>query len=91
MRILRQEILRGDIEVGEITAATAGNADFFTGAFGVVNEKHATASVGSAHQARSACADDECVVFHIVVHAGGVPSFVDKFKGRRLVLKEKPR
>lgn len=61
MRIRRQEIARLRIDVREVAAPAAGDADFLGEALGVVDEHDAAAGLsghGRAHHARRARADD---------------------------------
>ena len=67
-RLLRHIILRTvvavEVVVGEIAAAAAGNADFFTDFRGVIEQGDtmaALANAGGAHHAGGAGADDEGV------------------------------
>ncbi len=61
MRIRRQEIGRPGVDVREVAAPAAGDADFFGEAFGVVDQDDAATALrgdGRAHHAGRAGADD---------------------------------
>ena len=65
MRILRQEILRRGVQVGEIAPPAAGYADFPSDFRRVVEQQHALsafARLRGAHQARRTCADNDDIV-----------------------------
>ncbi|EGF30320.1 hypothetical protein IMCC9480_1706 [Oxalobacteraceae bacterium IMCC9480] len=58
MRVLRQEIGRAGLQVGEVAAAAAGDTDFFGQLFGVIDQHDlasALASHGCGHHAGRAC------------------------------------
>ena len=61
MRVLRKEIARFGVHVGEIAAATAGHEDFLAGLVRVVEQQHLTPAPGGGqgtHQAGRASAND---------------------------------
>ncbi|MNR25023.1 hypothetical protein D3C85_1421430 [compost metagenome] len=67
MRILREEVARLGIHVGEVAAAAAGHEDLLAGLVGVVEHQYPAATAGAelgAHQAGGAGAEDD--------HVGGV-------------------
>ena len=62
MRILRKEICWRRVDIGEVAAATAGDADFFAELVIMVEQQHrfaALARVGCAHHAGRTGADDD--------------------------------
>lgn len=68
MRVLRQEVFRPGIHIGEITAPAAGNTDLLARFLGVIQQQRAGASMGGGHQASGTSADyDGGVVGHLVV------------------------
>ena len=63
--ILREEILRLAMKVGEVAAASAGNKDFFADFFGAFEEQDTAAAFGGfsgAEEAGGAGAEDEDVI-----------------------------
>jgi hypothetical protein len=64
MRILRDEIFRPGVEIGKITPAPAGNADFLARRLGMVHDQNAPARMGCAHHTGGTCANDCCIHFH---------------------------
>ena len=75
MRVLRQELFRAGMHIGEIAPPAAGYANLFTGLFGMINDQHAAsalASLGSGKHARRARADDDDVE-GFGVHAAFAP------------------
>ena len=72
MRILRNEIIRPAMDIGKITATAARDTNFLAGLGRVIEDKNglaSRASDGPAHEARSACADNDDVV--VCGHGGG--------------------
>lgn len=64
MRICRQEIVRTAIQIGEVTAASAGNEDLLADAIGVFEHSDATSALASregTHQAGRASAKNDRV------------------------------
>jgi len=60
VRILREEIFRTDVAIGEIAAPTAGDANALADLFHVIDEQHAQATatgLRGAHHAGSAGAN----------------------------------
>src|SRR5690554_7878656 len=65
MGIVREEVRRRAVQVGEITAATARHQDFLAGLVGVVNHQHLAAAIargGRTHQPGGTGADDDYVI-----------------------------
>ena len=65
-RIVRQVVVGHSMQVGEVCAAAAGNADLFAGPLGAFDHQHSAAAPGcnaGAHQARGARADNDDVEF----------------------------
>ena len=66
MWIRGDEIFRTAMNVGEVAATTAGDEDFLADAVGVLEHSDAAAAfagLNGAHEARGACAEDDCVEF----------------------------
>ena len=64
MRVLREEIRRARVNVREIAAPAARNANFFAQRFGVVDQEHTAATLPRARRAKHssrAGADDDRV------------------------------
>ncbi|MNT73029.1 hypothetical protein D3C72_2116870 [compost metagenome] len=62
VRILRKEVRRLGVQVGEVATATAGHQDLLARFVGVVEQQHLTAATGGGqgtHQASGACANDD--------------------------------
>jgi hypothetical protein len=60
--VLREEVARLGVHIGEVAAAAAGHEDFLAGLVGVVDQQHAAAAHGGregAHQARGPGANDD--------------------------------
>jgi hypothetical protein len=51
VRILRQEVGRAGVDVGEVAAAAARDADFLGQLGGVVDQHHAQAALGCSRRA----------------------------------------
>ena len=64
MRVLRQVVFRGDVQIGEIATPAAGDADFLTRRFGVVNHQAVATCMGGTHHASSASAKNHGVYIH---------------------------
>ncbi len=64
MRVLREEVGRLRVDVGEVAAATTGHEDLLARLVGVLDEQHLAAAFGGrqgAHQTGGTCADDHNV------------------------------
>src|SRR5690606_6946736 len=65
MRVLGEEIVRAAMQVGEVAAAAAGDADLLSRAGGMVEQQHAAAALrrhAGTEQPRPAGAEDDEVV-----------------------------
>ncbi|MCY1234777.1 hypothetical protein D9M72_473680 [compost metagenome] len=65
MRVGRKEILRPRMDIGEVAATTAGDADLLAGCLGMVEHSRAAAALArfdGAHHARSTGADDDHIL-----------------------------
>jgi hypothetical protein len=86
MGIGGEEIFRTAVEVGEVTAASAGDEDFFTGAVGAFEESDASVAAArfdGGHEAGGAGADDEDIegVGWVGRH-GGAPALLEHWGAR---------
>jgi hypothetical protein len=64
VRVRRQEVLRADVQVGEVAAPAAGHEDLLAHAVGALEHQHAAAAPAGfdgAHQAGGAGPDDDDV------------------------------
>jgi hypothetical protein len=64
VRVLREEVDRVRVHVGEVAAATTGHEDLLARLVGVVDEQHLAAACGGGHgthQAGGTCADNHNV------------------------------
>ncbi len=66
MRIGRQEIVRAAMQVGEIAAPAAGDADFLARFFGLINDQRVRPRMGRAHHAGGTGTEDESVDLHVL-------------------------
>ena len=73
MGVFGEEVFRPGIEIGEVAAPTAGNADLFTRRLGMIQHENARPGMGGAHHAGGAGAKDQRVDLHrIALGASGV-------------------
>ena len=75
MRILRQEVGRTRVNIGEVAAATAGDANLLADGFAMIKQRDfapALTSTRRAEQTGSASADDDCVevLGHSILQVG---------------------
>lgn len=71
MRIRRQIAIRTDIKVGEVTASTTGDENFFARFFGFIDQQNRQAtftSSDSTHQSGSTGTDDDDII--MLYHVG---------------------
>jgi hypothetical protein len=64
MRVVRDEVFRLAVEVGEVTATSAGDEDLLARPLGALKHRHAPpapAGFHRAHQAGSARAEDDSI------------------------------
>ena len=64
MRIGADKGVSRAMHVGEIAAPAARDADLFAGGFGVIDQQHPPACVGSAHHAGGSGAKDDGIIVH---------------------------
>lgn len=87
MRISRKKIIGRRVQIGEVTAPAAGDQNLFTDALRALENQNpppARASLGGAHQASSACSENDDVVFcfALLVH---FPARADYFRCRDFI------
>jgi hypothetical protein len=56
MRVFAEEVLGRAIHIGEVAAPAAGDADFLTRFFSVIDDERVWPCLGGAHKASGACA-----------------------------------
>jgi hypothetical protein len=64
MRVVRNEVFRSAVDVGEVTAASAGDEDLLARPLGTLKHGHAPPALAGfhrAHQAGSARAEDDSI------------------------------
>ena len=91
MGILAQETLRRAVEVREIAAAPAGDADLLTRRFRVIDDQDAPARMGGTHHAGSPGSDDHRIELHGAALAPGGPRGQAGASGIRLRHAPQPR
>jgi hypothetical protein len=80
MRVFREEVLGARVQVGEVAAAAAGNADFISGRAGVIDQQDTGPGMRGAHQAGGTGAEYD----GSKLHAGRVARIAAKGKRKRL-------
>jgi hypothetical protein len=52
------------MHIGKVAAPAAGNANFLTRGFGVIDQQHAPLGLGRAHHSCGASAYNNCIIHH---------------------------